>query len=602
MKDLIRGGQITTHSLRMATQLFLEMFRWGLIVALIVALTFCVVNISLYELKSVVVFHWAQLLHSFGSDKAIINITNAVGQHVAVSVQAVINNSSLAALNNNFFSIIISGLMLGFAFLIGFWILLFAWFCIKGKRLRKEKFLRGGAIVKESELATLVSGDNPSQYFISQKVPYPKNAEKLHTLILGSTGSGKTNALFNLIKQIRSNGDRAIIYDKMGSFTAHFYDERTDIILNPLDARSPSWSLFNEAVNESDFDYLAAAFVPEEGRGDPFWTTAARSIISIAAKKIKNEKPDATNKDLIELLLRSNHVQIANFLKNTDVSSLADKSSEKTIMSIMAVISAYIRSISYLHDDGEKFSIRKWIENDDQKGFLFISSKGDQHDSLKPLISAWMDIAVKSLLSLNKKEDRTIFVILDELSSLQSLPSLLDGLAQSRQFGGAFIPVLHSMSQLRAVYGRDKAATIASLCRNKLFFSIPDNETAEYCSDDLGFNEVEETKESISYGAHEVRDGVSLNMQKSTKRLVMPTELTMLKNLSAYLKLAGSYPIAKVEFSLTEANEKNLRFIQKEKVLLPLEIDKRIVEEIDDSDVETVGTDLPKKTISLLDD
>jgi type IV conjugative transfer system coupling protein TraD len=571
MKNLIRGGQIATHSIRMTTQLFLEILRWGLFLMLVVALGYYVSNISLYELKSIFVLYYAELYKSFGAGKNLLNITNSFGQKVSVSVDSILNNTSLAALKNHFFTTIHRGIVIGSEVSAVFACLFFTWFWFKGRRLKEEKFLRGGTIVTENQLCDSVLKRFPvlsrfsSKYFITAKVPYPKNSEGLHTLILGSTGTGKTNAIFHLINQIRSNGHRAIIYDKMGVFTSTYYNSETDVILNPLDARSKSWSLFNEVVNDSDFDYLAAAFIPESNSGDPFWSLAAKSIIAISAKKLKQNNPNATNKDLADLLLRSGATEITKFLKGTDAASLSDKTAEKTTMSVMAIISAYVRSISYLHDEGEKFSIRKWIENDEQKGFLFISSKGDQHDSLKPLISAWMDVAVKSLLSLNKKEDRKIWIILDELPSLQPLPSLLDGLSQSRQFGGAFVVSLHSISQLRSTYGRDRTSTIASLCRNKLFFSIPDNETAEYCSDDLGYREVEEVKESISYGAHEMRDGVNLNAQRNIKKLVMPTELTILANLSAYLKVAGDFPIAKVKFPLIKVKEKVLKFIQREK-------------------------------------
>ena len=107
-----------------------------------------------------------------------------------------------------------------------------------------------------------------------------------------------------------------------------------------------------------------------------------------------------------------------------------------------------------------------------------------------------------------------MWIILDEIGSLQQMPSLLDGLAQTRQFGGAFILSLHSISQLKSIYGKDKTDTITSLCRNKLFFAGADDETAEYCSQNLGHQEIEEVKEGLSYGANEIRDGVSLNNHK----------------------------------------------------------------------------------------
>lgn len=273
------------------------------------------------------------------------------------------------------------------------------------------------------------------------------------------------------------------------------------------------------------------------------------------------------------MLLKSNYKLLAHYLAGTEASSLISSESEKTSLSILAILAAYISSIKYLHDDPqENFSIRNWIESDsgDKNGFLFISSKGDQHESLKPLISTWLDIAVKSLLSVeqnqpNGHDPRRIWIILDEVGSLQALPSLLDGLAQSRQFGGAFIVSLHSISQLKAIYGRDTTDTITSLCRNKLFFAGADEETSDFCSQNLGkHQEVEEVKEGISYGVSEIRDGVSLNTHKSIKRLVIASQIMFMKKLQAYIKFAGDFPISKISFKVKSREKISQKFIERQ--------------------------------------
>ena len=47
---------------------------------------------------------------------------------------------------------------------------------------------------------------------------------------------------------------------------------------------------------------------------------------------------------------------------------------------------------------------------------------GDRHESLKPLITAWLDISIDTLLSFPENPDRRIWVIFDELGRLQRLP------------------------------------------------------------------------------------------------------------------------------------------------------------------------------------
>ena len=66
-----------------------------------------------------------------------------------------------------------------------------------------------------------------------------------------------------------------------------FYDKGSDIILNPLDDRSPYWSIFNEAENPIDFDTIASALIPEDAATvDPYWKTAARTLFSSVAGEL----------------------------------------------------------------------------------------------------------------------------------------------------------------------------------------------------------------------------------------------------------------------------------------------------------------------------
>ena len=69
-------------------------------------------------------------------------------------------------------------------------------------------------------------------------------------MLIGTTGTGKTVALSQLVAEARERGQRAVIFDLTGAFIEAFYDATRDVILNPLDARCPSWSVFNDCSSE----------------------------------------------------------------------------------------------------------------------------------------------------------------------------------------------------------------------------------------------------------------------------------------------------------------------------------------------------------------
>jgi hypothetical protein len=72
----------------------------------------------------------------------------------------------------------------------------------------------------------------------------PRNLEASHLLLMGDTGSGKSSAIREILRQIAERGETTIVYDPALEFTPEFYSPaRGDLILNPLDARCPYWGL-----------------------------------------------------------------------------------------------------------------------------------------------------------------------------------------------------------------------------------------------------------------------------------------------------------------------------------------------------------------------
>ena len=71
--------------------------------------------------------------------------------------------------------------------------------------------------------------------------------ETKHFKLIGTTGTGKSTAIQELIRGALARGDRAVIADPDGGYLRRFYrEERGDVILNPFDQRSVKWDLFAE--------------------------------------------------------------------------------------------------------------------------------------------------------------------------------------------------------------------------------------------------------------------------------------------------------------------------------------------------------------------
>ena len=110
----------------------------------------------------------------------------------------------------------------------------------------------------------------------------PVGAEGQHIELMGDTGAGKTTLIMQLLRQIQSRGESAIIYDPACEFIQRFYDkDREDIILNPLDARCPYWGPSEELRRRAEAKAIAASlYQPTSDRKGEFFVEAPQKIFA----------------------------------------------------------------------------------------------------------------------------------------------------------------------------------------------------------------------------------------------------------------------------------------------------------------------------------
>src|SRR6185312_4121340 len=89
--------------------------------------------------------------------------------------------------------------------------------------------------------------------FAGQEVP--ELDETKHFKIIGTTGTGKTTVIRELLSGALARGQRAVIADPDGGYLKLFHQpSRGDVILNPFDPRSARWDLFSEIAQPHDAD------------------------------------------------------------------------------------------------------------------------------------------------------------------------------------------------------------------------------------------------------------------------------------------------------------------------------------------------------------
>lgn len=545
---IAEGGQTWTHRVRMVHQVL----RTAIFISLFVsALTFGVIlsDVNKVYFQSFWFYNKAGITSSY-QDKVSIQkqFWESVANEHYKSNNLEIPNKRVRQIckpyHDHFLKLVRSNLMdslLAFAITFSSFI---CFFLIRGLLSKRQIHISGGKVSKPYLLSLRLRLKRQASSIRIGSVPLIKGTETQHILVSGGTGSGKTNCFNEILPQIREQKQKAIVVDVTGNFVKKYYREDKDFLMNPFDERGQKWHPWIECREDFDYDSIAESFIPLSNHEESdFWRRSSQAVFSSILQKMKNEK---TNSTLSEMILKKPLDILCSYLDGTKAVSFLDPSSERTAASIRSVAASFLSCLDKLPDTKKPFSIRDWIQSEVNDSWLFLSTSFSQRATLTPLISSWLSIAIRSLLQMEPDLKRRVWFIVDELPSLHRLKDLETFVTESRKFGGCGLFSIQSPAQLDSVYGHQPARTIIGNTSTKVAFSEQDPEIAGNISKMFGYREIKELQKGISYGAHEMRDGINLSSHNKNKPLVSPTDVQSLDVNQAFLKLPGRYPITKI--------------------------------------------------------
>ncbi|MDP3704447.1 MAG: type IV conjugative transfer system coupling protein TraD [Legionellaceae bacterium] len=543
-KHFTRGGQIAFHNLRMLFQINKALLNVHCISWVVI----CVLCGWYFIPKDLLIqtadYEAATVLKLVGKER-VFNIPYAGGV-LKQSVHALTTHPYYPKIAAMCLTRLIQCAWMALGASVAMAVILSWYFVKKGKFQSQNQFVRGSQLAELSLVKRQIIKNGMQSDIAIDGFPLIKDSEVQHLLVHGTVGTGKSQLMMKILDALRKRGDRVIVYDKGCALIPHYFNKTRDVILNPFDARCATWDLWAEAPRDTDLENMAESLIPMQGESDPFWTNAARTVFVSVVSKMRHEK-DRSLERMLHLLLNSDFSELEHYLAGTPAATLMSSKIEKTAVSIRSVIATYLKSLQALLGlENTPFSIRDYLLNEHQSGWLFISSNGEQHKSLKPLMSMWLAMGSLTMLSLTPDPKRRIWFLCDELPSLHKLPLLGETIAEVRKFGGCFLLGMQSFSQLEKVYGRSGAAEIFDLLNTRFFFRSPSSDMARLVSRELGEEDLDESRENYSYGANSVRDGISLSNQRVSRPIVSYPEVSELPNLSCFVRLPGQYPVTKL--------------------------------------------------------
>jgi type IV conjugative transfer system coupling protein TraD len=571
-----RGGQAIVHNVRMTTQVFFQTMVAGLSIWVIGTIWWALEKSTDYErfVLTKLVEAWFKVDAAPGTNSPVLFRTPRGVQYWTSADWLLASGIAKSTLHKAETDLVHGAMIAGaFALLALFW----AWFYFTrtGRGLGSNQFLRGARFGTIAEVRRALRWQTKGSLTIGG-IAVPASFEPEHILLCGAPGTGKTNLIVRMLAGIRKKGRRAIVYDTAGTFVEKFYRPGKDILLNPLDARSDRWSPWVDVPRDYHYDQIAESTIPDKA-GDPFWAKAARGTLVAVLRKLARQRHMLVSV-LLDRLLRSRLKDLAAFAQGTDAAAFISLEGERTSAGIQAELASVMRSFSYLDDTMDGFSIRDWVANETDDSWLFITVKADQLPSLRPLITVWIDIAISAIMSLSPDRDRRLYCVIDELPTLQKLPSLSDFLARARKYGGCGILGFQSYPQLEATYGIQDAAAITGYCSTWVALRANDTPTAKHVSENLGQVEQVEANEGMSYGVNDMRDGVNLSRMQVTRPLVMHTEVTNLPNLSGFLRFGRNLPVALFRDRFNDLPDAAPAFVERMSPPVRLDVGRAIID------------------------
>lgn len=328
-----------------------------------------------------------------------------------------------------------------------------------------------------------------------------------HNLVIGATGSGKTQTvIFPTVEVLAKKRESMIITDPKGEIyeqtsnmlrekgynvlILNFRDPQDGNSWNPLSLPYRIYRSGNQDKAIELLDDLAANILYEEksGNADPFWEkTSADYFSGLALGLFEDTTEENVNLNSISLMTTVGEEKIggSTFIKeyfNTkDPASPAYTNASGTIMapnetkgSIISVFKQKIKLFASRENLSEMLSHSDFeLESIGEKPTVLFIVIQDEKKTYHSLVTILLKQCYETLISVAQKNGgklpvRTNF-LLDEFANMPPLKDITTMITAARSRQIRFTMIIQNFAQLDQVYGKENAETIKGNCGNIIY-------------------------------------------------------------------------------------------------------------------------------------
>lgn len=363
----------------------------------------------------------------------------------------------------------------------------------------------------KAELKMVLPGAEKSEY---GGIPLINNGKEIwvddgeyHNLIIGSTGSGKTEMLVQpMVKLLAKSHQSMIITDPKGEIYERNANELREkgyniVLLNFRDPQKGNcwnplalpYSLYKEGNSDKAnelLDDLAMNILYDEKsqNADPFWEkTSADYFAGLALALFDDAKEEEINLNTINLMTTvgeekfRNTTYIKEYFSYKDQASPAYVNVSSTLMapsdtksSILSVFKQKIKLFSSRENLSEMLSHSDFDMKDigRSKTAVFIVVQ-DEKKTYHSLVTIFIKQVYETLIDVAQESGgklpfRTNF-ILDEFANMPPLKDVTTMVTAARSRAIRFSFIIQNFAQLYQVYGKENGETIKGNCGNIVY-------------------------------------------------------------------------------------------------------------------------------------
>jgi type IV secretory pathway TraG/TraD family ATPase VirD4 len=343
----------------------------------------------------------------------------------------------------------------------------------------------------------LIQGHAESLYFDADLL-------SRHVLFLGGIGTGKTNAMMQLVSSLRREAgpdDVFVIFDTKGDFLSGFYRPGDAVLASEPGGMAGGviWNLFRDLLGpdpagqrDEIYEIASTVFSEEMSRASNnyFFAAAARDIFAAVTECLLYDQPGSSHKELRESLERSPDELMEMLLAQPELAGTARYlDGGQTSRSVLAFLQQTLNtSFSGAFRAAGEFSVRQFVRSKRARA-LFIEYDIARGSRLSPIYRILIDLAIKEALGLGRQQaPGNVFFVLDEFALLPELAHIAAAINFGRGLGLKFLAGTQNVHQVLQAYPGGTGETILSGFGTVFAFRLMDGVSRQLVRDRFGTN------------------------------------------------------------------------------------------------------------------